>query len=121
MLVYLLTAAVAMLAALFAEGLREENPKVSDLLWFVAFLALTIPASLRYDIGVDYSASMESAGYLGYWQLYHLYANQPPASGMDPGFYALIRILNLFTDNPQWMFAFLSAATYALVIRACRR
>ncbi len=121
MLVYLLTAAVAMLAALSAEGLREENPKVSNLLWFVAFLALTIPASLRYDIGVDYSASMESAGYLGYWQLYHLYANQPPASGMDPGFYALIRFLNLFTDNPQWMFAFLSAATYALVIRACRR
>ena len=121
MLVYLLTAAVAMLAALSAEGLREENPKVSNLLWFVAFLALTIPASLRYDIGVDYSASMESAGYLGYWQLYHLYADQPPASGMDPGFYALIRILNLFTDNPQWMFAFLSAATYALVIRACRR
>lgn len=121
MLVYLLTAAVAMLAALSAEGLREENPKVSNLLWFVAFLALTIPASLRYDIGVDYSASMESAGYLGYWQLYHFYANQPPASGMDPGFYALIRIFNLFTDNPQWMFAFLSAATYALVIRACRR
>lgn len=121
MLVYLLNAAVAMLAALSAEGLREENPKVSNLLWFVAFLALTIPASLRYDIGVDYSASMESAGYLGYWQLYHLYAGQPPASGMDPGFYALIRILNLFTDNPQWMFAFLSAATYALVIRACRR
>ena len=121
MLVYLLTAAVAMLAALSAEGLREENSKVSNLLWFVAFLALTIPASLRYDIGVDYSASMESAGYLCYWQLYYLYANQPPASGMDPGFYALIRILNLFTDNPQWMFAFLSAVTYALVIRACRR
>lgn len=121
MLVYLLTAAVAMLAALSAEGLREENPKVSNLLWLVVFLALTIPASLRYDIGVDYSATMESAGYLGYWQLYHLYANQPPASGMDPGFYALIRILNLFTDNPQWMFAFLSAATYALVIRVCRR
>ena len=121
MLVYLLTAAVALLAALSAEGLREENPKVSNLLWFVAFLALTIPASLRYDIGVDYSASMESAGYLGYWQLYHLYANQPPASGMDPGFYLLIRILNLITDNPQWMFAFLSAVTYALVIRACCR
>lgn len=121
MLVYLLTAAVAMLAALSAEGLRGEKPKVSNLLWLVAFLALTIPASLRYDIGVDYSASMESAGYLGYWQLYHLYANQPPASGMDPGFYALIRILNLFTDNPQWMFAFLSAVIYALVIRACRR
>lgn len=121
MLVYLLTAAVAMLAALSAEGLREKNPKVSNLLWLVVFLTLTIPASLRYDIGVDYSATMESAGYLGYWQLYHLYANQPPASGMDPGFYALIRILNLFTDNPQWMFAFLSAATYALVIRACRR
>lgn len=121
MLVYLLTGAVAMSAALSAEGLQGEKPKVSNLLWFVAFLALTVPASLRYDIGVDYSASMESAGYLGYWQLYHLYANQPPASGMDPGFYALIRILNLFTDNPQWMFAFLSAATYALVIRACRR
>lgn len=121
MLVYLLTAAAAMLAALSAEGLRGEKPKVSNLLWLVVFLALTIPASLRYDIGVDYSASMESAGYLGYWQLYHLYANQPPASGMDPGFYALIRILNLFTDNPQWMFAFLSAATYALVIRACHR
>lgn len=121
MLVYFLTAAVAMLAALSAEGLRGEKPKVSNLLWFVAFLALAIPASLRYDIGVDYSATMESAGYLGYWQLYHLYANQAPAPGMDPGFYALIRILNLFTDNPQWMFAFLSAATYALVIRACRR
>ena len=121
LVVYLLVALVAIGCVTIAEHARGLASRVRDALWVVAFVVLLVPAALRYDIGVDYSATMESAGYLGYWQLYHLYATQPPALGMDPGFYLLIRVLNLFTDNPQWMFATLSAATYALVLRACRR
>lgn len=121
LVVYLLVALVAIGCVTIAEHAQGLASRVRDALWVVAFVVLLVPAALRYDIGVDYSATMESAGYLGYWQLYHLYATQPPALGMDPGFYLLIRVLNLFTDNPQWMFATLSATTYALVLRACRR
>ncbi len=121
MLVYLITIAVALGLLVAAEYGFVGRPRVARALWAAAFVVLLAPAALRYDIGVDYSATMESAGYLGYWQLYHLYASQPPALGMDPGFYLLIRLLNVFTDNPQWMFATISAATYALVLRACRR
>lgn len=121
MFVYVVTALVAIAAVTVAQHVEGLGRRGADALWFVAFVALLVPAALRYDIGVDYSATMDSAGYLGYWQLYHLYASEPPAPGMDPGFYLLIRLLNLFTDNPQWMFACLSAATYALVLRACRR
>lgn len=121
MFVYVVTALVAIAAVTVVQHVEGLGRRGADALWFVAFVALLVPAALRYDIGVDYSATMDSAGYLGYWQLYHLYASEPPAPGMDPGFYLLIRLLNLFTDNPQWMFACLSAATYALVLRACRR
>ncbi len=121
LLVYLSSALVAIAAVTAAERMPAIGRREAIALWAVAFIALVVPAALRYDIGVDYSATMESSGYLGYWQLYHLYASEPPALGMDPGFYLLIRLLNLFTDNPQWMFAAMSAATYALVLRACRR
>lgn len=121
MLVYLVTIAAAIGLVAAAEYGCSDSPRVANGLWTAAFVVLLVPAALRYDIGVDYSATMESAGYLGYWQLYHLYATQPPAAGMDPGFYLLIRVLNVFTDNPQWMFAVISAATYALVLRAARR
>lgn len=121
LLIYLAVGSVAIATVMLAEHRPGLGRRAVDVLWAVAFVALLVPAALRYDIGVDYSATMESAGYLGYWQLYHLYAATPPAPGMDPGFYLLIRVLNLFTDNPQWMFALMSAATYALVLRACRR
>ena len=121
MLVYLATGAAAIALVAAAQYACNRRPRAARLLWVAAFAVLLAPAALRYDIGVDYSATMFTSGYLGYWQLYHLYAGQPPAPGMDPGFYLLIRVLNLFTDNPQWMFAIMSAATYALVLRACRR
>ncbi len=121
LLVYCLSGAVALISVLAAKAVEGPRPKVASALWFVCFMALFIPAALRYDIGVDYSATMESAGYLGYYQLYQLYASQAPAPGMDLGFYALIRALNLFSDNPQWMFAALSALSCGLTLRACRR
>ncbi len=121
MLVYFVSGAVALIAVCAAQAFEGSRRNVINGLWFVCFLALFIPAALRYDIGVDYSATMESAGYLGYYQLYQLYANQAPAPGMDLGFYALIRVLNLFSSNPQWMFASLSALSCGLTLRACRR
>ncbi len=121
MLVYCLTGALALISVCAAQALGPRNHKAATVLWLVTFLALFVPAALRYDIGVDYSATMESAGYLGYWQLYHLYATEPPAAGMDLGFYALIRVLNLFTSNAQWMFAALAALSCGLTLRACRR
>ena len=121
MLVYFLSGAVALIAVCAAQGFEGSRRGVANVLWLVCFLALFIPAALRYDIGVDYGATMESAGYLGYYQLYQLYANQAPAPGMDLGFYALIRVLNLFSSNPQWMFAALSALSCGLTLRACRR
>lgn len=121
MLVYCLTGALALISVCAAQALEPRNHKAANALWLVTFLALFLPAALRYDIGVDYSATMESAGYLGYWQLYHLYATEAPAAGMDLGFYALIRVLNLFTSNAQWMFAALAALSCGLTLRACRR
>ncbi len=121
MLVYCLTGALALISVCAAQALEPRNYKAANALWLVTFLALFVPAALRYDIGVDYSATMESAGYLGYWQLYHLYATEAPAAGMDLGFYALIRVLNLFTSNAQWMFAALAALSCGLTLRACRR
>ena len=121
MTVYLLFGAIALAAVCGADHFAGSNARVSNALWFVTFLALFIPAALRYDIGVDYSSTMETSGYLGYYQLYQLYATEPPAAGMDLGFYALIRVLNLFTGNPQWMFAVMSALSCGLTLRACRR
>lgn len=131
--VYLLTALAALGCVAIAQGVEAgrlavpqplaavSRSHLATVLWLIAFCALFLPAALRYDIGVDYSATMESAGYLGYVQMFETYAHAPMAPGMDVGFYALIRLLGLVTDNPQWMFAVLAAITYALVLRACRR
>lgn len=105
-----------------AKAVRALTPHaLANLLWLVAFLALFVPAALRYDIGVDYSATMESSGYLGYVQIFETYAHAPMDPGMDVGFYVLIRALGLVTNDPQWLFVVLAALVYALVLRACRR
>ena len=130
MLVYLIIATVAIGAVAGAQHVECSDcalPAVlsrhqaAHALWVIAFFVLFVPAALRYDIGVDYSAAMEENGYLGYKQLFEMYAHAPVPADGDVGFYALIKLVGLFSDNAQWLFVLLSALVYGLTLRALRR
>lgn len=102
--------------------LKKSSPLSRCLrfcLWFLAFLVIFFVSALRFDVGTDYSSA---EGYLGYVELFRLYADGGAMRyGIDPSYLALIRIINAFGGNAQWLFVISSAVICGLVVRACRR
>lgn len=115
MIVYLVTGLLACIFAI-ASGNAHEDERSQNLLWALAFLVLFIPSALRYGIGTDYTNIQ------GYVEVFDIYANGGTApDGMDVGFVALIKLIALFTRNPQWLFVVSSAIICGFELRACRR
>lgn len=128
MLVYTTSAALALIfsygTALYQgasqydkRGQRDQcGTKSSRVLWFLCWLALALPAMLRYNVGVDYSR------FQGYEQLYQIYGQgQTIPEGMDVGFVFLIKLLWPLSHDAQLLFAVTSALSLALIVRAIAR
>lgn len=115
MLVYGASFVLALLCA-YGTTLYPRDAKSRKVLWVLCWVALALPAMLRYNVGVDYSR------YQGYEQLYQIYGEgQSIPQGMELGFVYLIRVLWTFSHNAQLMFALTSGVTLWLVLRAAAR
>lgn len=81
--------------------LQPEQVKLKLILLLLAFLIVTIPSAIRFEIGTDYY------GYI------NIFNNVDQISHIEVGFTYLTKLIRIFTDNPQWgiaVYAFLFSA-----------
>ncbi|MBS7836630.1 EpsG family protein [Wohlfahrtiimonas chitiniclastica] len=77
---------------------QPEQVKLKLILLLAAFLIVTIPSAIRFEIGTDY---------YGYIMIFN---NIDAISHIELGFTYLTKFIRIFTDNPQWgiaVYAFL--------------
>ncbi|MBS7828722.1 EpsG family protein [Wohlfahrtiimonas chitiniclastica] len=77
---------------------QPEQVKLKLILLLAAFLIVTIPSAIRFEIGTDYY------GYI------NIFNNINNYSHIELGFAYLTKFIRIFTDNPQWgiaVYAFL--------------
>lgn len=79
-----------------------------NILLFIAFLIITIPAALRYQIGIDYK---------GYLNVYTEIASNL-TSHVEIGFYTLTKLLIILNLDPQWLFICTSIIIYGILLKS---
>lgn len=91
-------------SSFFAFGVATSKNKDSAYACrILLFLAMLIPAALRYDLGADYSSYMElyeTGKYIGY---------------SEPGFNFICNFLKQFNLDSFWMFLTISIITYFIL------
>lgn len=79
-----------------------------NILLFLAWSIVFIPAAIRYNIGIDYR---------GYVAIYNA-ITENQSSYVEPGFKTLIQLVKSIFDNATGLFVITSALIYYLVFKA---
>ncbi|MFN2744360.1 MULTISPECIES: EpsG family protein [Bacillus] len=124
MAVYMLNLGVVFIWSWFAKMYGREDHRLATgyrpnaILAIIPLMSLIIVAGLRYKVGTDYQTYMllyELAG--KYKSIGEIFGFGAAKASTDPGFTALLWILNKITDDPQIMFVTVGAITYILIVR----
>lgn len=88
------------------------------ILTVVPLVSLIIVAGLRYKVGTDYHTYMLlyelAAKYENIWEIFGFGTAK---ASTDPGFTALLWLLNQISHDPQIMFATVAAITYIFIVK----
>ena len=124
MAVYMLNMGIVFVWSWFAKMYGREDHRLptgyrpNAILTVVPLASLIIVAGLRYKVGTDYHTYMllyELAGkYNNIWEIFGFGTDK---SSTDPGFTALLWILNQISADPALMFAVVAAITYIYIVK----
>lgn len=95
---------IAIFPSFFAFGVGTlKNSEVSFTCRIFLFLAMLVPAALRYDLGADYSSYVE------------LYKTGKYIEYSEPGFNFICNFCKYLNLDSFWMFLIISIVTYFIL------
>ncbi|ASB87266.1 EpsG family protein [Bacillus sonorensis] len=122
--IYLLNVGIVFVWSWFAKMYGKEDHSLptgyrpNAIIAIVPLVSLVIVAGLRYKVGTDYQTYMllyELAG--KYDSLAEIFGFGGAKASTDPGFTALLWLLNHITSDPQIMFVTVAAVTYLFIVK----
>ncbi len=124
MIVYVVNMGIVYIWSWFAKmcGGRDQSLSTgyrpNQLVMIVPLLSLVLVSGLRYRVGTDfqtYALMYKLAGNYGsIWEIFGFGAKK---AAVDPGFTALIWLMNFITKDPQIMYFTVAVVTCSFILK----
>ncbi|MGR3187888.1 biofilm exopolysaccharide biosynthesis protein EpsG [Bacillus subtilis] len=124
MIVYAVNMGIVFIWSWFAKmcGGRDDSLatgyRPNKLLIWIPLASLVLVSGLRYRVGTDfqtYTLLYELAGdYQNVWQIFGFGTAK---TATDPGFTALLWLMNFITEDPQIMYFTVAVVTYSFIMK----
>lgn len=113
MVVYISVLIFSVINGLFYDKNHRSGPFLENLFLFLIFAVLFIISGFRYNVGVDYSAV--------YYPVFFQILKTGNYENIEKGYVVINKVLQLFTNDPQSIFIFVSFFFILLIIFSIRQ
>ncbi len=113
MIVYILNLFISTILNFFSRIMKNKYIKISAIIGGLAMMLPIFICGLRYNVGTDFENYQQ-------WFNYYL-SNKISLKSEEIGFGILIKLIQLFTRNPQFLFLTVAAIINILIILFIRK